>query len=225
MFYALFFWVVITFIAPFTGVQSGRWFRSVALLGEIKQKGEWIRREARHIIRKGSRDYELSDKKVPRADFMINYWHAYHGRINEMTIKARNQNKEDMKHQMLTGMQFARISPAACLLFALSNISGTGVFEFIKSRDWKDQLRLDNHLSQFAEMKRREKVMEQLTPEQRKQHRKFPYNPSIMPSRDFPGLSVPERFRHSLLDITVLALVTVLLFMVCFLIFIRKKKA
>jgi len=121
---------------------------------------------------------------------------------------------------MALGMNLARISPGVCLFFASSHLAGTGLFDYLDAGRWRaelDQVNRDVYYSEryarkaFAKAEGRDPQKTGLEP----------LDLNLLPDFNYKGIKLDQAIKSSLTDILILGLELVLMFMFCYLMFIR----
>lgn len=227
LFAALLTWIVLAFVAPFLAVQTGIKCVPASLFSDYAQAISRIRIEEGNQARKESEQYFKNNNEDEARNLERRAWRRAHGRMGERwTVELANY-KNALKRQMRFMVNLARFSPIASFVVCSSNLTQTGMEPYLHAENWKEVLDETNikvyNVEYFAWEERNFFNAPGGAEEwEMKRFPDRPFNINLLPSRDYPGLGLAETIRITLPDMLILFLESVVLFMACFYLFVRR---
>jgi ABC-type transport system involved in multi-copper enzyme maturation permease subunit len=221
LFSVLVLWVLMAFIVPYLSAQISR---KVVPTMQFKDMFLTLTKIQDEENAKARKEFEPHKKSKNRDEISNGIWRRAHGRMEERWVVFLKGYKNRFGNQMQLGIVLARVSPVASFVLAASNLFNTGLHDYRQAEEWKDELEITSKKVFDDEMNRRRKKFAHL--EYRKQNeevsKKQKFDLKLLPSRVYQGISLPGSLLLSLPDGIILLLENILLFLLCFIAFVKR---
>ena len=215
-------WVGLAFMVPFSAYAFSKQLVPVMSSRDFIDLDSKITREENSIAYRSTR---VLDPKAPNRQILSTViYSSAHFRAGRRVKKVIDKRYRDSFSQKETEKRLARISPVASFLYGVSNLAGTGLYDFYRAHRWKHHLRDQTQWTQGGIWLDHHKYLAEtgLSTDEAYKLRFPKMDLKKLPSRHYQAPPVSQGFKHSLPDFLVLCIESIVLFMVCFMVFIKK---
>jgi hypothetical protein len=208
------------FIIPNTSLMLGKLMRPVP--GEA------------NIVALMAKRTEAEDSRIKREDLIPKkgalentiLWLGYNYRRSKILINTIEEQRLWLKKQLLFSMNLSRISPTNDFLYIFTHLASTGFVDLIDFNEWKFNLSTNVFDGISRERIRRMKTINvntNLAEANRQIDSIGPLSPKDLPPRIYPRIDLGRSLAIVSKDFIILILESLIVYMVCFIAFVRKR--